>query len=726
MTERWSYESSHPEREDRSSAIASADPTRGISVLIPTYYRPDSLTRCLAALASQSRPADQVVIVHRNGDDATASVLAEWSLRLPIDEVSIAEHGGVVAAMNAGLARCRGDVVAITDDDAAPRTEWLEMLEAYFADVSIGGVGGRDNIWQLGKPTPPTRAVVGKVQWFGRVIGNHHLGMGAERDVDVLKGVNCAYRREALEPIGFDSRLRGPGAQMYWELSLGLAVRRNGWRLVYDPTVLVDHFPARRADADRVGYETTSEHDITDAAYNQTLLLLEHLAPLQRLVYLLWVSLIGTNDSPGIVHAARLILAYGAGGLRQWQAANRGRADAYHRRSNRRSTERRSPVPSRPRVTLVAHDIHDGGGMERAHAELVRQLHRDFDLTVVSATLAEDLRPLVRWRQVKVPHRPFVLKFLAFFVRAGLEVRRADSELFHTLGAIIPNRTDVASVHFCHAGHRAANGGLAPVGAPPMQRLNATVARLAALLAERWSYRPGRVDTLAVVSDELGREVAAHYPGVDVAVTPNGVDAARFHPQPERRQAARAELGIGSEQYVALFVGGDWYHKGLGLAVEAVAKARAEVPDLVLLVVGLGDRARFAASANRVGVKDSVRFFGRRADPERFYQAADVFVLPSAYETFSIACFEAAACGLPLVIPPLSGAGALVGADEAGIIVDRDAASIAAALVRLAVDPRRRADLGAEAHRRAASYTWEASVAAVRDIYRARLRSVGP
>ncbi len=692
-----------------------------MSVLVPTYYRSGSLVRCLAALAAQSRPAEQLVIVHRNGDDETAAVLAEWGARLPVDAVSIAEEGGVVAAMSAGLERCLGDIVAITDDDAAPQPDWLGSLEAHFEDASVAGVGGRDIIWQHGRAIPPTQSVVGKLQWFGRVIGNHHVGVGVERDVDLLKGVNCAYRRDVLEAIGFDTRLRGPGAQMYWELSLGLAVRRDGWRLVYDPSIVVDHFEAPRADAGRVAYVTTAGSDVVDAAYNQALLLLEHLASWHRLIYRLWAALVGSKDSPGAAQAVRLGLTHGVVGWTRWRSASRGRADAFRRRSADRPAKRRGSMPVRPRVTLVAHDVHDGGGMERAHAEVVRGLRGAFDLTVVSATLAEDLQPLVRWRRVKVPRRPFVLKFLAFFVRAGLEVRRADSELVHTLGAIIPNRTDVASVHFCHAGHRAANGGLAPAGAPPVQRLSATTARLAALLAERWCYRPSRVGTLAAVSDEVGREVAAHYPGVDVAVTPNGVDAARFHPQPDRRPATRADLGIGPAQYVVLFVGGDWDRKGLGLAVEAVAKARAEVPDLVLLVVGPGDRTRFAALADRVGVSDHVRFFGQRADTERFYRAADVFVLPSAYETFSMACFEAAVCGLPLVIPPLHGAGALVGADEAGIIVDREPASIAAALVDLASDPTRRAALGAEAHRRATPYTWEASVASVMDIYRSRL-----
>ncbi len=120
--------------------------------------------------------------------------------------------------MSAGLEVARGDIVAITDDDAAPHPDWLARIEAYFSThQGLAGVGGRDVVCHGEHPEGGAREVVGKVQWFGRVIGNHHLGIGRAREVDELKGVNCAYRHAALRRVGFDERLRGTGAQVHWE-----------------------------------------------------------------------------------------------------------------------------------------------------------------------------------------------------------------------------------------------------------------------------------------------------------------------------------------------------------------------------------------------------------------------------------------------------------------------------------------------------------------------------
>ena len=55
---------------------------------------------------------------------------------------------GQVAALNAGLDKTQGEIIAITDDDAAPHVDWLERIEArYLADKAIGGVGGRDFLY---------------------------------------------------------------------------------------------------------------------------------------------------------------------------------------------------------------------------------------------------------------------------------------------------------------------------------------------------------------------------------------------------------------------------------------------------------------------------------------------------------------------------------------------------------------------------------------------------
>lgn len=348
----------------------------------------------------------------------------------------------------------------------------------------------------------------------------------------------------------------------------------------------------------------------------------------------------------------------------------------------------------------------------------MRHCSEQVAFVVVAADLAPELRPLVaRWVRVRVPRRPFPLRFATFFVWAGVALRRLDVDVVHTVGAIVPNRVDVATVHFCHAGYRAVTGRLAPEGAPPARRVNSTISRVLALLAERWCYRPSRLRTFAAVSEGLAAEVRTCYPGIPVSITPNGIDTGRFRPDPAIRAVVRDDHGIDADRCVALFVGGDWDRKGLSLAVEAVAKARADGVDVVLWVVGKGDGERVGALAIALGVGDAVTFFGPRTDTERFYQAADVFVLPSAYETFSIACFEAAASGLPLVVPPIHGAGELVGADEAGMLVAREGSSVASALVALAGDPARRSALGAEARRRAGGFTWEASAESVAGLY---------
>jgi glycosyltransferase involved in cell wall biosynthesis len=362
------------------------------------------------------------------------------------------------------------------------------------------------------------------------------------------------------------------------------------------------------------------------------------------------------------------------------------------------------------RVVLVAHDVHDGGGMERACAELVRHAQADVDFTVLSRTLADDLRGIVDWRRVPTPNRPFLLKYVVFFVIGGIRLRSLTADVRQTIGAIVPNRVDLAAIHFCHAGYLAATHRLAPAGTPPLRRLNTGATRLFSTLAEHWCYRPGRVRAFAAVSRGVAREVAASFPGIPITVTPNGVDGARFRPARATRRSTNA--------ITALFVGGDWDRKGLAVAVEGLADAaRRGAEAIELWVVGRGDEERFRRIAERHGVADRVHFFGFRRDVEQFYRAADVFVLPTLYEAHPLVPQEAAAAGLPVVITRVSGVDELVGDHEAGLLVERDGRSVGAALARLALDDslRRRQSLAAQARTR--ELTWDRSAKKVVSLY---------
>ena len=273
-----------------------------ITVLVPTYLRLTDLPRCIDALQAQDRRPDEIIVVVRDTDTETHRYLTSLALGDWL-RIAVVSEAGVIAAMNQGLSAATGDIVALTDDDAAPHRDWLARIEAHFAsDERIGGVGGRDFVYHGDRLQDGASPLVGVLQWFGRTIGRHHIGVGPARDVDFLKGVNSAYRAEPLRRIGFDRRLLGPGAQVHWELGLGLAITRLGYRLVYDPEIKVDHFPAVRHDADQRGLISEGEA-LYNTVYNETIAIWEHSSGFRRLGFVFWTLAIGTKVSPGLACA---------------------------------------------------------------------------------------------------------------------------------------------------------------------------------------------------------------------------------------------------------------------------------------------------------------------------------------------------------------------------------------------------------------------------------------
>lgn len=275
-----------------------------ISVLVPTYRRPQGLDRCLDAIARQTRPPDEVLVVVRDTDRETRAYLAARAPGDPVVRSVKVATPGLVAALNAGLDAIGTDLVACTDDDARPRPEWLARIGWHFeSDPRIGAVGGRD--WIPGSGRDGERRVVGRLQWWGRIVGNHHLGVGPPREVEVLKGVNMSYRRAALAGRRFDTRLLGAGSTVHNELGVTLALRRSGWRVIYDPAVTVDHDQAPRVDeAQRSDFSPRAVHD---AVHNETLALLEHLPAGRRELFLLWALAVGTRAAPGLAQWMRFV-----------------------------------------------------------------------------------------------------------------------------------------------------------------------------------------------------------------------------------------------------------------------------------------------------------------------------------------------------------------------------------------------------------------------------------
>lgn len=267
-------------------------------------------------------------MVVRDTDAQTWEFLAQFQAHnLPLQTVKVTRPG-VVAALNAGLAEVEGDILSITDDDAAPHPDWLERIAAYFTcDSRLGGLGGRDWIHHGSKLEDDSRLIVGRLQWFGRVIGNHHLGVGEPREVDVLKGVNMSFRKQAIGQLRFDERMRGTGAQVHFEMAFTLALKRSGWKIIYDPDVAVEHYPAQRFDEDL--RNNFNELALINLVHNETLVLLEHLPFIRRIIFLFWAILVGTGDSLGLIQWLRFLPKQGHLASKKLLASWHGRWQGY-------------------------------------------------------------------------------------------------------------------------------------------------------------------------------------------------------------------------------------------------------------------------------------------------------------------------------------------------------------------------------------------------------------
>jgi GT2 family glycosyltransferase len=302
-----------------------------IGVLIASYRRPVPLVTCLESLAQQIHPPHEVIVVLRNDDSEARQAISNQTTPFPL-KIVFTNVPGTVAARNAGLDACTSDVLAILDDDTKPHPEWLKRVLARFQeDPTLGGLGGRDRCFDGRAFDDRQASVVGRIQWYGRMIGNHHLGFGEIREVDFLKGANMSFRSEAFANLRFDPRLKGTGAQPREDTAFSIAVKASGWKLAYDPAAAVDHYAAQREEARHyVDVQAlTDERSFREFAYNDILSIWLAFKGVRKIAFITWTILVGTGVCPGFVQALRFTPRLGGASWRRFYLAQQGKFEAF-------------------------------------------------------------------------------------------------------------------------------------------------------------------------------------------------------------------------------------------------------------------------------------------------------------------------------------------------------------------------------------------------------------
>ena len=142
--------------------------------------------------------------------------------------------------------------------------------------------------------------------------------------------------------------------------------------------------------------------------------------------------------------------------------------------------------------------------------------------------------------------------------------------------------------------------------------------------------------------------------------------------------------------------------------------------DVQLLIIGdeISKYATLRRAVHRHKLHKHVRFFGFVPDQTlaALYRLAAAFVFPSLYEGFGLPPLEAMASGTPVIASNVSSLPEVVG--NAALMIDPyEPAAIADAMRRVLTDPELRADLRTRGLQRAREFSWERSIARVREIY---------
>lgn len=217
------------------------------SIIIPTFNRATTLSKCLEALAAlKSNPKDfEIIIVDNNSRDNTHKISLGFARANPGLQVRyICEtEQGCSPARNRGIVEARGEIICFLDDDSPPFPDWLDALLETFDDPEVGCAGGPSllDFQEQEVPLWLQGDLVGMISGFNlRYTEPAPVSLWTELPLSC----NMAIRRSVFTDVGFfrtDLGKSGDRLLAAGETELIERIGKAGWKVMYVPGARVRH-----------------------------------------------------------------------------------------------------------------------------------------------------------------------------------------------------------------------------------------------------------------------------------------------------------------------------------------------------------------------------------------------------------------------------------------------------------------------------------------------------
>ncbi|MEW2331981.1 bifunctional polysaccharide deacetylase/glycosyltransferase family 2 protein [Micromonospora chersina] len=200
--------------------------TDPVTIIVPAYNERTTIAAAVRSLATGTHPGIEVLVVDDESDDGTAEEVER--LGLPNVRVARVPGGGKAAALNAGVALARHELLVMVDADTVVDPDAIHRLVQPFADPRVGAVAGNVKVGNR-------RRLLGRWQHIEYVIGfslDRRL-YDTLHCMPTIPGALGAFRREAVLAAGGLSR-----ATLAEDTDLTMGIHRAGWRVVYEETAV--------------------------------------------------------------------------------------------------------------------------------------------------------------------------------------------------------------------------------------------------------------------------------------------------------------------------------------------------------------------------------------------------------------------------------------------------------------------------------------------------------